>query len=274
MTPAAGAECGWLCQSFAQHSLAWLLLSTLVSGFLGGVIGAAVKFLFEDILRPDLAARRESRKVLALYGVPLCRAAETLEGRLNNLIRQSAWTWMDEEYYRLSTLYVFAAFAGWAYILESRFRFIGFHASAQGREVERGLRDVMAAFASNRRYFKWHRDQAAVSEKALHQFKIDALGEAMAAGGEPASVIGFAEFVRRYETDAPFRRWVTQAEPFFRGLADPILHDRAIIAGAQLRRLARVLDPGQHYVRSAEPRNLDLLKHPEIRESLAQAPEG
>lgn len=270
-TAAAAVDCGWLCQSFAQHSVAWLLITTLVSGVIGGVIGATVKFLFEDILRPRLAAAREGRRVLGLYSVPLCRSAETLEGRINNLVRQRAWAWLDDDYYRLSTLYILAAFAGWVRILEERFRFIGFHATAQSRRVERCLRDVMAAFASNRRYFDWHPDPMAVSRSALHQFLIDALGEvviAPAASGEPASVVGFAEFVRLIETDARARRWVEQVEPFLRGLDDPMRRDRVIIAGAQLRPLMAALDPQHLYVRRAPARNLELLSDNRVVESL------
>jgi hypothetical protein len=44
----------WLTRSFDQYTVAWLLLSSII----GGVVGASVKFLFDDVLSPRLGSRR------------------------------------------------------------------------------------------------------------------------------------------------------------------------------------------------------------------------
>jgi len=73
---------GWLTDSFEQYSVAWIL----ISAFVGGVIGSATKFLFEDVLRPRLGLRRDAKAVLARFTTPLMRSSETLERQINNFV--------------------------------------------------------------------------------------------------------------------------------------------------------------------------------------------
>ena len=64
----------WLTQSFQQYTVAWILISSLV----GGIIGAFVKFLFEDVVRPYFGWRRDTAAIVRRYTTPLIRSAEAL----------------------------------------------------------------------------------------------------------------------------------------------------------------------------------------------------
>jgi hypothetical protein len=76
-----------LSKSFNEHSILWLVLSSLI----GGIVGAAIHSMFEEIINPRLRERRKIEKVVRRYTVPILRSADSLRGRIFNfLVAQSA----------------------------------------------------------------------------------------------------------------------------------------------------------------------------------------
>src|SRR5690348_3348510 len=59
----------------------------LVASVVGGVVGAGVKFTFEDLLRPKIGWRRDTQRIVRRFTTPLLRSTEALERRINNLVR-------------------------------------------------------------------------------------------------------------------------------------------------------------------------------------------
>jgi hypothetical protein len=270
--PEVGEDMDWLTDSFEEYTVAWILISS----FVGGVVGASVKFLFEDILRPRLGTRRETRAVTRKYATPLVRSAEALERRINNLIRNRDRRWYeDSEYYRLSTLYAFAEHLSWIRMVEEEFGFLPFESSRKGREFNQRSNGIFRALSSFA-YFGWSDEFEAIDASQVPRLMLTAVGEAMIDddGTKPRR---FTDFIVRFGTDEQFRRWFGDLDNFL-GRAcggDNYAWDRLIAAGANLRAFVTFLDPKGSLVHRRAIVNLSLLAHSEVGRQLAQEfPDG
>ena len=188
----------------------WALLASVV----GGIIGAGVKFTFEDLLRPKVGWRRDSQHIVSRFTTPLLRSAETLERRINNLVRNEDARWYQtDEYYRLSTLYAFGEYFGWMRAIERRFGFIPVEAMRHGRVFTTRLYGIVRALSSFA-YFRGYQ-AAEVEASAVPRLMLTAIGEAMTAT-DHESVMEFTEFVTRYVNDPQFARWFAELDQFLR----------------------------------------------------------
>ncbi|HEU0132630.1 MAG TPA: hypothetical protein VFQ85_16720 [Mycobacteriales bacterium] len=257
---------GWITRSVEEHTLLWLLLSSLV----GGIIGSGVKFLFEDVLRPRLGTRRETRAVTNRYATPLVRSAEALERRINLLVINAGrdW-WATSEYYRLSTLYAFGEHLAWIRLVEEDVGFLPFESSRKGRQFSRRLNGVFRALSSWT-YFTGCADTGRVDASTVPRLMLTAVGEAMIREDRKGPR-RFTEFALAYGTDPQFRRWFADLE---RHLADAVERgddyawDRLVAAGIALRLLVRWLDPKGRLVDLRPVAHHDLVRTPEVREAL------
>jgi hypothetical protein len=234
---------GWLTDSFEQYSVAWIV----ISAFVGGVIGSATKFLFEDVFRPRLGLRRDAKAVLTRFTTPLMRSSETLERQINNFVRNADKDWYGtSDYYRLSTLYSFAEYLAWVRLIERRLGFIAIEHSHGGRRLDEGINGLFRAMSSFH-YFRWTDDEA-VERSTVPRRLFTAMGEVSIVrqdGGD--AVLEFSDFCVRYGNDEPFR-W-----------------DRLIAAGANLRILVRLLERSAGVGHDQRIANLDRLRHEQVR---------
>lgn len=253
----------WLTDSFQQYSIAWIL----ISAFVGGVIGAATKFLFEDLLRPRLGLRREARAVLRTYTTPLTRSGETLERQINNFVRNAKKDWYrGSDYYQLSTLHAFAEYLAWVRLIERKLGFVAIEHSRRGRELDEALNGFFRAMSSFR-YFRWSKDEAPVERSLVPRKLFTAMGEVTIA--DDAGVLEFSEFCVRYVNDGQFRRWFAELDAFLAAVCDdPYRWDRLICAGANLRALIWVLRGTVVPKSQADLANLERIKHPQVRQEL------
>lgn len=229
----------WITQSFADHTVVWLLISTV----LGGVVGSGITFVYQDVLKPWLTFRRDTERLVRTFTTPLVRAAETLERRIDNFVVNPGSTWYaDDEYYRLSTLFVFADYLGWVRTLERQFGFVPVESAARGRQLQHRLDGLFRALTS-RAYFRGAADPAAVEASELPRFMLRAIGEAVTDPKEPRKSTEFTEFVRRYEAEPQFRRWFAELDAFLRTAGADLARSRLIAAQANLRALMLFLDP-------------------------------
>lgn len=107
----------FLLRSIEEYSVLWVVISAGV----GGVIGAFLKYLFETVFASRYQHRVTARIMLRRYRFPLLRASDSLDKRLENMIRFIERKWYEDpkdDYYRLSTLYLFGSYLGWCKILE------------------------------------------------------------------------------------------------------------------------------------------------------------
>jgi hypothetical protein len=254
----------WLTSSFEENTVAWVLIASL----LGGVVGASTRFVFEDVLRPRLGWRREMLRVVHRHTTPLVRSAETLERRLNNMIRNEAQDWYNtSEYYRLSTLYVFGEHLGWIRIIERQLGDVPFESSVRGRDFGRRLYGLFRALTSFA-YFRWHPDPVAVGDAVVPRLMLTAIGEAMTGvRSEALRPIDFTDFVVRYADEPRFRRWFQDLDIFLASChpSCAMQWDRLIAAGANLRALIGALDPKGAISPIRPVVNLDRIVEPQLR---------
>ena len=253
---------GWLTDSFEQYSIAWIL----ISAFVGGVIGSATKFLFEDVFRPRLGLRRDAKAVLTRFTTPLMRSSETLERQINNFVRNADKDWYGtSDYYRLSTLYSFAEYLAWVRLIERRLGFIAIEHSHGGRRLDEGINGLFRAMSSFH-YFRWTDDEA-VERSTVPRRLFTAMGEVSIVrqdGGD--AVLEFSDFCVRYVNDQQFRRWFRELDEFLAAVRDePFRWDRLIAAGANLRILVRLLERSAGVGHDQRIANLDRLRHEQVR---------
>jgi hypothetical protein len=253
---------GWLTDSFEQYSIAWIL----ISAFVGGVIGSATKFLFEDVFRPRLGLRRDAKAVLARFTTPLLRSSETLERQINNFVRNADKDWYrTSDYYRLSTLYSFAEHLAWVRLIERRLGFIAIEHSDGGRRLDKGINGLFRAMSSFH-YFYWSKDDG-VERSTVPRRLFTAMGEVtiVREDGEDA-VMEFSDFCVRYVNDEQFQRWFRELDEFLASARDDSFRwDRLIAAGANLRALVRLLADSARVGREQRVANLDRLRHEQVR---------
>jgi hypothetical protein len=234
------------------------VLLPLVTGLVGGVVGASIKFTFDDVLSPFVGTRRELRKTVAQFTTPLVRSAVSLERRINILARNEHRRWFDDdEYFRLSTLYVFSEYFGWIRILERRFGFMPVAALPRGREFNRHLFGVFRALTSNAYLRDADVEQANAS--AVPRLMLTAVGEAIT-DPERECVIDFTVFATRYAEDAQMRSWFSALDGFLRMAHpdSPLAWERLLLTGAQLCTMIRFLDPKGRLARTPQPGYLAL----------------
>ncbi|HVC72186.1 MAG TPA: hypothetical protein VNC85_00285, partial [Mycobacteriales bacterium] len=230
---------GWLTDSFEQYSVAWIV----ISAFVGGVIGSATKFLFEDVFRPRLGLRRDAKAVLTRFTTPLMRSSETLERQINNFVLNVDEDWYrTTDYYRLSTLYSFAEYLAWVRLIERRLGFIAIEHSHGGRRLDKAINGLFRAMSSFH-YFRGIPDRA-VADSAVPRRLFTAMGEVSIVRRDgDDTVLEFSEFCVRYVNDQQFRRWFRELDEFLAAAGDePFRWDRLIAAGANLRILVRLLE--------------------------------
>ena len=81
-----------LLQSFQDYSIIWIIVSAGV----GGLLGALIKFIFEQILATRYQYEFDAKKVLRKYKDPILRSADSLDRRLENFIRFANKSWYDD----------------------------------------------------------------------------------------------------------------------------------------------------------------------------------
>jgi hypothetical protein len=257
----------WLTQSFQEFTVVWLLISTTV----GGVIGACITLVFDDILRPRLAMRREVNKTYRKYKNPLLGTANSLERQINTMVRSSGDPALKDDYYKLSTFYKFGSFLFWVRQIEQDTGFLDLNSSRKAKQFTKTLYAPFAGLSSVRHYFK---GQPFAEESALPRDIARAIGEEMLDAEQKyidrPSPLGFAGFVRRYATDLQFRIWFVSLDNMLNDLAhDPklIQLERLVITAAHLKRLMTLLDSGSTFVDTAIS-NLEKIERKELVEQL------
>jgi hypothetical protein len=232
---------GWLSESFDEHTVLWLLISTV----LGGVVGSGITFVYEDVLRPWLSFRRDTSRLVKMYTTPLVRATESLERRLENFSANDGSAWYrDDEYYRMSTLFVFAEYLGLIRTLEREFGFVPLESEERGRRLQQRLSGLFRSLTSFA-YFSGAADPARVEESSVPRFLLRAIGEAVSDSNNPRRTMEFTDFVLRYGSDPQFRRWFAELDAFLRSASrrDDTRRQRVVATQANLRALLLELDP-------------------------------
>ena len=260
----------WFTTSFNEFTLGWLLLSTI----LGGVVGAVITLVFDEILKPKIAMRREEKRIYKKYQYPLLSAANSLERQINTIVRSRGQAWLVDPYYQLSTYYKFGVYLFWVREIELDDGFLSIGSSSKARTFSRTLYGPFSGLSSIRRYFN---DDPDASKTILRRDIARAIGEEMLddkkSTADKPRPMGFSTFVRRYGSDAQFRIWFTALEDMLEEMAGTprqIRQDRLIITAAHLKLLIAFLDPKATFTKQRFS-NLELIKSEKLKAELRKS---
>ncbi|NIS81631.1 MAG: hypothetical protein GTO14_15820 [Anaerolineales bacterium] len=262
---------GGLFQSFEENSFVWIL----ISGGIGGIIGSLIKFLFEQVIGPRYVRATEAKVALRQYIYPILRSADALDRRLENFIRFVDRKWFDDpedDYYRLSTLYLLGSYFGWCKILEDE-AFLEYETSDK-RAKEFSIHFYRVFKGITGYYYFQNVDEEempSIDEAVVPRFALTAIGELMIKDQDPSKtspskVLQFIEFTKQFEQSEEFRRWFRYLEELLSGLRrakNVAKWNRLVVFAINLRIFVSFLDTAQ---RHTTPRQIYYLRylHPKV----------
>lgn len=257
----------WLSNSFQEHTISWLLISTIS----GSILGSAITLLFEDIIRPKIALSRETKRLFKKYRNPLLNSAASLERQINTIVRTPNKGSLLEEYYLLSTFYKFGSFLYWVRCIEVDFGYMDLSNSKRSKMFTEVLYGPFSGLSSIRKYFN---DVPFVQaqESTIPRDIARAIGEEMfdETNKQNPGPIGFSKFVKKFRQDVEFKLWFDKLENMLKKVAssnDQIYLERLIVTGAHLVLLLRFLDPERLFSKHKFV-NLELIERKELIEDL------
>jgi hypothetical protein len=241
-----------LFKEFQQHSIFWFLLS----GILGGFIGSFFKFIFEKVLSSKFDKNQSAKIALNKYSLPLLRSADSLDRRLENFIKFSDKKWFisaNDDYYKISTLYSFGQFFGYAGILDKE-AFLEFNTNKKQRRFHIGFYRVFKGLTGFV-YFKntTNTDLPELDKANIPRFVLTAIGELMIRKYSPKEhpeILSFIEFSKMYEKNKDFKKWFAFIENLINKATSSSSNaywNRIIIFHINLRLLICYLDPKNRY---------------------------
>jgi hypothetical protein len=244
-------------QSIEEHSILWIL----ASGLIGGFIGSFSKFLFETLLATRLKARNEADAALDNFKYPLLRAADALDRRLENWIRHGAGkNWFedaDDEYYKLSTLYLLGTYLGWCLILERLAISRHMLSHRKARKFNKSFFGVFKSITGQSYFASFPRPSNQLALAGVPRLQLTEIGEQMVASSpetwrknEP-DIIGYVEFKRRYKETPAFKESFAVVEQLFTGTlprSTDAQFNRILVIATVLRTFVADLDPRHRQV--------------------------
>jgi hypothetical protein len=226
----------WLSKSFQEFSILWLLFSSVV----GGIIGASIKFVFDNLLPNKLTTKRELYLVKNKYSTPILLAADQLRKRLDNmiqyidLVQEEKWLSSLDDYYTQSSLYTVSQFLGWEQILRHEVVYLDFSTSKDSRVYECFLRGILHGF-SQPDYLNESRESDPYNskDKWIYTFGLQVIGEAMInKENDNFHVKSFAEFNKDIldSADIKLKAWLKMLENMFMDLKKNDIRFKRVVA--------------------------------------------
>jgi hypothetical protein len=258
-------------KALEQQSALWLV----VSAGIGGLIGALIKFLFEQVWGSKYKYRLDAQESLRKYKYPLLRAGDSLDRRLQNFIQFVDKKWYadsEDNYYRLSTLYILGTYFGWCKILEDG-AFIEYEISNKRAKVFYTMFNTVYKGLTGFHYFKGAEDFSAdeVEAASIYKFTITAVAELMIKkpGKKETTpkIIDFIEFTKLIDSSPDFKRWFGYLDKFLVDICPEKNNagwNRILVFATTLRAFVHFLDQPK---RITAPRTIYYLKHmhPQVR---------
>jgi hypothetical protein len=196
----------------------------------------------KDILVRQRVADAKAQEAIELVGKyrdPLLQSAFDLQSRIYNVLGPGGFTGKRHpEYFRLSTLFVFAQFFGWLEIIRREMQFLDLGATQATQELGRKVEVIQGTLAGTSRY----RDEFYIyraEQRAIGEFMLVRLANSSV--GPKYECLGYAGFVAKKD-DREFEYW-------FGRLGEAVVHlpgnrpDRLVAAQRALIDLIDLLDP-------------------------------
>lgn len=196
-------------EPFEKASLGWILVGSIV----GGGIGAMIKLSTETIVPERYRRKSLAQEQFKRYKLPLLRAADALDRRLANFMSHHSEGWyesQEDDYYRVSTLYLFGQFFGWCKIIEDSEMFALDVPNKHLSEFINRFYRIFKGFTGFY-YFKnsgqW---MAGIKESTTPRLALTAIGELMIQNGDADTahkIISFTDFNREIHENQDFIKW-------------------------------------------------------------------
>jgi hypothetical protein len=255
-----------LSRSIQEHTVLWIL----ISAGLGGLIGAVIKFVFETVAAFQYQQRFTAKKMLRTFRHPLLRAADSLDRRLENMINFIGKKWYEDphdDYYRLSTLYLFGSYLGWCKILEDA-AYLELEASDQSaREFSIRFYRVFKALTGFWYFSGLDEGEIdGIEEATVPRLALTAISELMLHNssedkGQMPKLLGFVEFAKQLRESSEFQKWFAYLEKGILTDHKPsrtsARWNRLLVVASTLRAFVAFLDPKG---RQTTPRQIPYLK--------------
>lgn len=253
----------WLQDSFQEHSIVWLLLSSV----LGGITGASFKFLFENLLPQHLIQKRDIIAVKRKYSTPILLAADQLRRRLGNMIanigkieKEEGWlpSVNPKNYYYLSTIYAVGYFFGWQQILRHKIVYLDFTTTKETKIFEAFMRAIFTGFSAPTLLRDTDDSVPKNSEdKWVVRYELQSIGDSMIVKEDGNSyVMNYASFVKliNESDDIDLKERLHVVGGLFTGLKANDIRFRRVVA------IYTILNAFINYV---DPRHLRTEKRPD-----------
>jgi len=257
----------WLTRSFQEHSIVWLLLSSII----GGVIGATVKFLFESLLPQRLTQKREIIAVKRKYSTPILLAADELRDRMQNMISHidliEKENWLPSTdltgYYYLSTLFTVARYLGWQRILRREVVYLDFTTTRETKTFEDFMTAIRRCFTDPALLGERHVSAPEeTDDKWVYSFWFQGIGDSMILHeGANSFTMNYATFIQRLRGSkhSDLKNWLTELGHMFTDLKAKDIRFRRIVAvHAILNAFINYVDP-KHLRTEEQPYHWELL---------------
>ena len=227
-----------------------------------------------------MKARWEDRKTLNELKFPFLRACNSLEKRIELVLKINDTNWVDDQeddYFYLSTLYQFGVFFGWIRVLEGKAH-LEFSNNKETKVFYRLFFNIMESFTGHVHFSKL--PDVPFEEKCKGTFQrlvIRAMGELMVSinprdnSAQGYRMLEFTEFVTLMNESDKFKKWFGYLGNFLRNLEKSpkdLRWDRLLIIASFLSIMSKYLDPRNLQSSSQITTYFDVVQNPEVVESL------
>ncbi|UYQ94170.1 hypothetical protein MKQ68_03575 [Chitinophaga horti] len=236
-------------EAFQENTLIWLMVSSVV----GGIIGAAIKVLSENVFTHNIIQNRQALDHFKTYSFKLLKSAQALNRRLDFIIKDNANVYRyEDENSKMSLYYVFATYFGWSKIIQE-------DALDKFQRIPKKMRQFNIAFLntlkglSGNQYFT---DICKVEEvfarsAVVPNYCFTAIGELMMANIDDnktlikSPVLDFTSFCILYKENEEFRNWFIYIDKLLSEIEysdDNLAWNRLLIFSISLKLLINYLD--------------------------------
>lgn len=253
-----------LYQSFKDHTIVWLLLTSII----GGILGAAIKILSDNIISQNIISTRQAKIHFNDYSFKLLKAAKHLDRRLDFIINDKRIFPYNEVNSVLSFFYAVGNYFGWCKIIQE-------DALDKFKRLPKTVKvfnicflQTLKGWSSNFYFTELSSLEEMITKGAIiPNYCHTAIGDLMLSDIEAnktivkSPILSFNEFCERYNSNADMREWFTYFEKLFVNMAfdeQNLGWNRLLIISLNLKILICSLDKRNRFV--APYNNLPHLK--------------
>ncbi len=225
-----------------------MVMSLVVSALIGGLIAAFFKLTFDVLLGEWITYKREVKRLVNQYKIPIVSASDALAGRIGNYLGNIDKDWLtSSEYYRLSTLYAFCTYFAWVEILTGRISHLRMSTSNRNKTLYRSLALINKTLNNSEYFSKGKYSRKDFEHSALPKYLCKALGELVIIEDKnERHCMSFIDFCEKSKTNTQFIKWLADLETFLLEVKDEygnIAWDRLHLIELSLFSLNQFLDP-------------------------------